>query len=119
VLHFVDRHPGLSVQDLLEILRITKQSLARVLRELVEQGFIDQREGVSDRRLRLLSTTPRGEALARRLAALQASRIERALGEIGPEAGEAARAFLTAMIDEAARSGVIRLMAKAPPGAAG
>ena len=54
VLHFVDRNPGLTVADLLDILKITKQSLARVLKELVDSGFIEQRTGLEDRRQRLL-----------------------------------------------------------------
>src|SRR6476659_11148291 len=56
-LHFVDRNPGLTVAELLDILKITKQSLGRVLKELVDQGFITQREGEEDRRQRLLATT--------------------------------------------------------------
>src|SRR5215475_10898499 len=64
VLHFVDRNPGLTVAELLDILKITKQSLSRVLKELVDQGFITQREGEEDRRQRLLATTSKGHALA-------------------------------------------------------
>src|SRR4030081_3088767 len=62
VLHFVDRHPGLRVADLLEILKITKQSLARVLKQLVEQGWIVQKAGERDRRQRLLHATEKGGA---------------------------------------------------------
>ncbi|MBA3518100.1 MAG: MarR family transcriptional regulator, partial [Rhizobiales bacterium] len=57
VLHFVDRNPGLTVADLLDILKITKQSLARVLKELVDSGFVEQRTGREDRRQRLLFAT--------------------------------------------------------------
>ena len=67
VLHFVNRYPGMRVADLLEILQITKQSLARVLRELVCEGYIEQRPAEEDRRARLLFVTPKGRALARRL----------------------------------------------------
>src|SRR5262245_4644484 len=67
VLHFVDRHPGLRVADLLEILKITKQSLARVLKQLVDEGWIAQKAGVEDRRERLLHVTDKGASLARRL----------------------------------------------------
>ena len=62
VLHFVSRYPGLRVADLLEILKITKQSLARVLKQLIEEGFIEQRSGPVDRRERLLYTTAQGAA---------------------------------------------------------
>ena len=64
VLHFVDRNPDLTVAELLDILKITKQSLARVLKDLVDQGFILQREGREDRRQRLLATTSKGKQLA-------------------------------------------------------
>src|SRR6266850_1515449 len=67
VLHFVNRHPALRVADLLEILEITKQSLARVLKELVDQGWIVQKAGERDRRQRLLHATEKGADLARRL----------------------------------------------------
>src|ERR1700719_4493923 len=45
VLHFVNRNPGIKVADLLDILKITKQSLGRVLRQLIDQGSVLQREG--------------------------------------------------------------------------
>src|SRR4029453_2222352 len=63
VLHFVDRHPGMTVADLLEILKITKQSLARALKELIDKGWIAQKAGESDRRQRLLFPTDKGAAL--------------------------------------------------------
>src|ERR1700719_3919266 len=81
VLHFINRHPGMKVADLLELLRITKQSLGRVLRELVEQGYVVQKAGDNDRRQRLLQVTPKGEALAMRLARLQTTRVLRALAD--------------------------------------
>jgi DNA-binding MarR family transcriptional regulator len=84
VVHFVTRHPGIKVADLLDILNITKQSLGRVLKQLVDQGYVLQKEGESDRRQRLLYATPKGEALAMKLAGLQTERIARALAEIGP-----------------------------------
>jgi DNA-binding MarR family transcriptional regulator len=86
VLHFVGRSPGLRVQELLDILRITKQSLARVLRELIDQGFVYQTEGEADRRQRLLYLTPRGEALHDRLMAPQIERVRRALTAAGEPA---------------------------------
>ncbi|HZT26975.1 MAG TPA: MarR family transcriptional regulator [Pseudolabrys sp.] len=113
VLHFVNRNPGMKVADLLEILNITKQSLGRVLKQLVEQGYVVQKEGALDRRQRLLYVTGKGEALALKLAGLQTERIRRAFGELGPNAHEAARRFLTAMIDIDNREGVLRLIARA------
>jgi len=107
VLHFVNRNPGMKVAELLDILRITKQSLGRVLKQLVDQGYVLQREGAQDRRQRLLYVTPKGEALALKLAMLQTERISRALAELGQGSREAARRFLAAMIDAENRDGVI------------
>jgi DNA-binding MarR family transcriptional regulator len=113
VLHFVNRHPGMKVAELLDVLKITKQSLGRVLKELVDQGYVVQKEGENDRRQRLLFVTPKGRALAMRLAGMQTARIARALGELGPGAHEAARRFLIAMIDADDRDSVQRLIAQA------
>lgn len=104
VLHFVARQPGLTVADLLDILGITKQSLNRVLKELVEKGFVEPRTGRSDRRQRHLHPTEAGRDLAARMASLQGRRIRRALQGIGAADGaEAIEAFLVAMIDPAER----------------
>lgn len=116
VLHFVNRHPGMRVTDLLDILRITKQSLGRVLRELVDEGFVESRAGAEDRRQRLLFPTEKGEALAREFVAIQSRRISRALEECGPGTREDARRFLMAMIDPEDRSGVERLIQRAERG---
>jgi len=113
VLHFVNRNPGMKVAELLDILKITKQSLGRVLKQLIDQGYIVQKEGANDRRQRLLFVTPKGEALALRLASLQSGRIARALAELGPNAHDTACRFLTAMIDVDNRDGVLRFIARA------
>src|SRR5437588_6050240 len=113
VLHFVNRNPGMKVADLLEILKITKQSLGRVLKQLIDQGYVLQREGAHDRRQRLLYVTPKGEALAMKLAGLQTARIARALTELGPNAHEAACRFLSAMINAEHRESVLRFIARA------
>ena len=85
VLHFVNRNPGMKVADLLDILNITKQSLGRVLKQLVDQGYVVQKEGAEDRRQRLLFVTPKGETLALKLAGLQTERIACAFAELRPE----------------------------------
>jgi DNA-binding MarR family transcriptional regulator len=113
VLHFVHRHPGMRVADLLDVLKITKQSLGRVLRELVDNGYIVQRAGPADRRQRLLYTTPKGEALALELALLQTRRFARALNECGAGARAEACRFLAALIEPSARGEVEALMASA------
>jgi DNA-binding MarR family transcriptional regulator len=99
VMHFVHRYPGLKVADLLDVLRITKQSLGRVLKQLLDEGYIIQKTGNNDRRQRLLYATPKGEALVAKLAGLQTDRITRALGEIDPAGVAAISQFLRAMID--------------------
>jgi DNA-binding MarR family transcriptional regulator len=113
VLHFVNRNPGMKVAELLDILKITKQSLGRVLKQLIDQGYVVQREGANDRRQRLLYVTPAGEALAMQLAGLQTQRIARVLAELGPGAHETARRFLAGMIDAQDRDRVLRLIADA------
>ena len=113
VLHFVNRNPGMKVAELLDVLKITKQSLGRVLKQLVDEGYIVQKEGANDRRQRLLYVTSKGEGLAMRLAGLQTGRIATALSELGPSAHEAARRFLIAMVNSDSRDGVLRFIARA------
>lgn len=99
VVHFVTRYPGLKVADLLDVLRITKQSLGRVLKQLLDEGYIVQKAGDNDRRQRLLFATAKGEALVAKLAGLQTARINRALEGMSPAAADGTRQFLLGMID--------------------
>ena len=104
VLHFVNRDPGLTVAQLLEPLAITKQSLARVLKQLVDAGLVAQRTGADDRRQRHLYPTERGRALTLSLAAPQSQRIERAIAALSgggdqQRARATVRAFLAGMRD--------------------
>ena len=110
VLHFVDRNPGLSVADLLDILKITKQSLARVLKQLLDQGFVEQRAGKRDRRQRLLYATPEGAQLARALAAIQAKRIEHAVAGLDASERKAAAQFLSRLINDTERNHVLKIV---------
>src|SRR5271168_5511863 len=75
VIYFVGRHPQISVTDLLGILKITKQSLSRVLGQLVKEGYIVQRPGLRDRRQRLLELTDKGQELERQLSENQRALI--------------------------------------------
>ena len=118
VLHFVNRNPGMKVAELLDVLKITKQSLGRVLKQLIDEGYIMQKAGPDDRRQRLLYVTPAGAALAMKLAGLQTARITRVLDELGPGARESARRFLAGMIDAEERDRVLRLIAAADRGRA-
>ena len=111
VLHFVNRHPGLTIAALLDILKITKQSLNRVLKELIAKNFIEARAGATDRRHRQLYATETGEKLARDIARLQTRRFAAALEEVGPGAKETATRFLQAMIDAPERERVRSLIA--------
>ncbi len=110
VLHFVNRHSGLRVADLLEILNITKQSLSRVLKQLIGEGYIVQQAGAEDRRERLLYPTEKGRALAARLAAPQFVRLTQALEAAGPDGEAALRLFLKAMINAEDRPKVSAIM---------
>ncbi len=103
-LHYIGRNPGITVSDLLGILKITKQSLARVLTALVEQGYVAQTPGRSDRRQRLLALTPSGEALERRLFERQRERLTAAFREAGGSAVEGFRRVMRGIMNEAARA---------------
>ncbi len=126
VLHFVDRYPGLTIAELLDILRITKQSLNRVLKDLIEQGYIAQRTGTSDRRQRLLFCTDLGMRFAEELSRVQMRRVARALVDQPgrrtdgdpAEALASAQGFLLAMIEPDERAVVTRLMARRAKAAA-
>jgi DNA-binding MarR family transcriptional regulator len=110
VLHFINRNPGMKVAELLDILKITKQSLGRVLKQLLDEGYVEQKEGVTDRRQRLLYVTSKGDGLASRLAGLQAARIGRALANVSTADRDTVRGFLIAMLDPDQREGVVRMI---------
>src|SRR5690606_10512747 len=99
VLHFVNRMPGLTVAELLDVLAITKQSLARVLKQLVDSGYIVQLPGSTDRRQRELYPTHKGRALSLTLAAPQSRRIGRAFRQAGESEREVIVRFLMAMVN--------------------
>ncbi|MGH7005643.1 MAG: MarR family winged helix-turn-helix transcriptional regulator [Alphaproteobacteria bacterium] len=101
VLYFVNRKPGMTVAELLEVLKITKQSLARVLKQLIDTSHIVQIPGARDRRQRELYPTLKGRELALELAAPQSRRIARALEQVGPAERGMIEHFLKAMVDPA------------------
>lgn len=103
-LHFIGRNPGISVSELLTILRITKQSLARVLGELVARNLVAQAQGRADRRQRLLTLTESGQALERRLFERQRERLVTAYREAGAGPVEGFRRVLRGIMDHSARS---------------
>ena len=110
VIHFVNRHPGIRVADLLDILKITKQSLGRVLKQLIDSGFIEQQTGPQDRRQRLLYPTEAGRALSLRLIDLQARRIGKALTTLTAEERLGAEKFLRAVVDTGEQDKVSHLI---------
>jgi DNA-binding MarR family transcriptional regulator len=112
VLHFVGRNPGIAVSDLLAILCITKQSLARVLNELVERDHVALAQGHADRRQRLLTLTPSGLALERRLYERQRERLAAAYRDAGGAAVEGFRRVMRGIMDDNAR----RYVDRAEPG---
>lgn len=100
VIYFIGRHPGITVSELLAILGITKQSLARVLNQLVADNFVTQTPGVRDRRQRLLELTPKGVALERTLTERQRLRVAQAYREAGPAAVEGFKKVMVELIDQ-------------------
>ncbi|MGE0118113.1 MAG: MarR family winged helix-turn-helix transcriptional regulator [Dongiaceae bacterium] len=108
VIYFVGRNPGMPVSALLGILKITKQSLSRVLAQLVRQGFITQRPGPSDRRQRLLELTPQGAELERRLTEGQRALVARAYRGAGAEAVDGFRKVLLGLVGDHDRNKFLR-----------
>ena len=100
VIYFVGRHPKITVTELLAILRITKQSLSRVLGQLIRQDYITQKPGQRDRRQRLLELTEKGMELERLLSENQRALIGRAYRDAGAPAVEGFRKVLLGMINE-------------------
>ncbi|PWJ75790.1 MarR family transcriptional regulator [Pseudaminobacter salicylatoxidans] len=109
VLHFVNRMPGLTVAELLDVLKITKQSLARVLKQLIDTGHITQVPGPRDRRQRELYCTDKGRMLALALARPQSRRIREALGNASATEREGIERFLKAMVNPELRAQIDKL----------
>ena len=111
-LHFVNHYPGLRVADLLNILKITKQSLARVLKQLIDEGYIRRHQGDKDRRERRLFITPKGQELAHRLATPQINRFQQALTSLSKDERQTIEKFLFNLIETPHRHEVITLLAE-------
>ncbi len=109
VLYFVNLKPGMPVADLLDILKITKQSLARVLRQLIDNGYIEQRTGDADRRQRLLHATDKGRQLFEVLSATQTSRIDAAIAALPPDGKRTVLKFFVGMVEPSDRATLDRL----------
>jgi len=110
VIHFVGRHPGITVNELLDILQITKQSLSRVLGTLVNDGYVEQIKGERDRRLRHLHLTRAGVALEAECSAVQRARVREAFSEAGSDAVAGYAGVLRALVKPEVREGVISLV---------
>ncbi|MDR6263412.1 MULTISPECIES: MarR family transcriptional regulator [Rhodobacterales] len=109
-IHFIHRRPGTTVNALLDILGVTKQSLNRVLRQLIEDGLVDSKVGVKDRRERHLHLTPSGEAMEADLSATQRKRLRKAYKEAGPDAVQGFRKVLENIMDPEMRQHVKKLV---------
>ncbi|MDG1183546.1 MAG: MarR family transcriptional regulator, partial [Tateyamaria sp.] len=107
--HFINRAPGTTVNNLLNILGVTKQSLNRVLRRLISDGLVESRVGKSDKRERHLFLTENGRMLERRLSDAQRARMRTAFREAGPDAVAGFRTVLEAMIDNEMQQPYIKL----------
>lgn len=116
VLHFVNRRPGLTIAELLDILKITKQSLGRVLKDLLEREYIEAIPGAADRRQRHLHPTALGKSLAIQMARLQSTRFARVLAGMREGARTETAEFLLAMVDAPERDKVAALVASGKPG---
>jgi DNA-binding MarR family transcriptional regulator len=114
-MHFIGRHPGITVSEMLSILRITKQSLARVLTDLVDRDYVAQTPGLDDRRQRLLRLTRAGEELERRLFDQQKACLAEAFRTAGPEALAGFRHVMRGIMDETARAWVDLALRNAKP----
>ena len=114
ILHFVNRMPGLTVAQLLDVLQITKQSLARVLKQLIDTGHVIQVQGPRDRRQRELYPTAKGRALALALARPQSRRIHAALEDARTEDRSAIERFLKAMVNPELRAQIDNLPGNMP-----
>ena len=99
VLHFVGRGPGMTVAQLLDMLRITKQSLSRVLKQLIEKNYVYQRAGPDDRRQRLLYLTPDGHQLWQKLMTPQIKRFQAAVAHLGEVDGNLYRELFLQLIN--------------------
>ena len=97
--HFIHRAPGLTVSALLSVLGVTKQSLNRVLRTLLEDSLVEARVGRKDKRERNLFLTEKGKALERALSDAQRARMRAAYRAAGPQAVQGFRTVLEAMMD--------------------
>ena len=110
--HFINRNPGMTVNRLLTILGVTKQSLNRVLRALIEDGLVESRVGPEDKRERHLYLTASGQELERRLTDTQRERVRAAYRAAGPAAVAGFRQVLEAMMEPETRSQYEKLSEK-------
>jgi DNA-binding MarR family transcriptional regulator len=109
VLYFVNLRPGMPVADILDILKITKQSLARVLRQLIDNGYIEQHTGHADRRQRLVYPTDKGRSFFEVLSSTQTSRIEAAIASLPANGKQTVLRFFVGMVEPSDRGVLDRL----------
>lgn len=110
VIHFIGRRPGNSVSDLLDVLRITKQSLSRVLKQLVTEGYVNSVKDKGDGRRRNLTLTRKGQDLEEELSVLQRVRISQAYRDAGPEAVAGWRRVLVGLVDSDQQDDILKFV---------
>ena len=98
-MHFINRVPGTNVNNLLKILGVTKQSLNRVLRTLIQDELVTLKIGTKDRRERHLYLTDKGKSLEKQLSTAQSHRMREAYRRVGPDAVTGFKQVLEAMMD--------------------
>ena len=105
-LYFIGRHPDMTVSSLLEILNITKQSLSRVLSQLIDEGYVEQRTGETDRRQRLLRLTAKGRTLEQQVNNLQSRRFAKAYTQCGVGAVDGFQRVLSHLLNDDTVTGI-------------
>ena len=107
-LYFIGRHPDMTVSSLLDILNITKQSLSRVLSQLIDEGYVEQRAGENDRRQRLLRLTAKGRTLEEDVHKVQAKRFAKAYTQCGAGAVDGFQRVLSHLLNSDTTTGLDR-----------
>ncbi|MGC6484594.1 MAG: MarR family winged helix-turn-helix transcriptional regulator [Candidatus Puniceispirillales bacterium] len=115
VIYFVGREPGITITALLSILNITKQSLSRVLNKLVDDGYVELRQGKDDKRQRLLSLTPKGCDLEAELTEVQKHRFSKAYKAAGFTSADGFLAVMQEMLDPQTREMLKKHPHRTPP----
>ena len=103
VLYFIARHPQSSINELLEVMGVSKQYLNRPLRQLTEDAYINVKVDTADKRVKRVSLTKKGEKLEAELSGEQRKRFEKVFKQAGPQSEAGWRKVMTLLVDSAIR----------------